>query len=765
MRDTNLIEELSTFFQHLYFGCIRYSIQELHLESNEISGTLLDLSAFPSLKTLLLSGNPLSGKIPHSIKLPYHFESLDVGSNSLEGGILISFGNACTLRSLILSYNPLSEELPLIIHHLFGCARHSLQEFYLDFNQINDTILDISTFSSLKELYLSENRLNGKIPEYISFLPQIQTLRMGVNILKGVIIEYHFANMSKLTVLDLSNNSLDLIFSQKWVPSFQLVTINLISYKLGPSFPKWLQTQFNSITLDISNAEISYNVLEWFWHITTKLGFMNISYNNLMGTIPNFPLWLNWYSPIIVAANQFEGSIPPFLRNLSSNNLNGQIPKSFKNFSAMAEDGFLFHDALTYILNDTSELHFHLAAYSYEYDLSTLLMWKDVENIFKNDNLLLKGIDLSSNQLTNEIPSEIEDLVGLVSLNLSRNNLSGKIPLNIGRLTSLDFLDLSGNHLSGSIPSSLTQIYRLGMLDLSHNHLSGKIPTATQLQSFNASSYEDNLNLCGMPLQKLCTEEEPMNEPFVKFDEDKDSLNHLYENLPLSLCYLSNINFLDLSSNNLNGQIPKSFKNFSAMAEDGFLFHDALTYILNDTSELHFHLAAYSYEYDLSTLLMWKDVENIFKNDNLLLKGIDLSSNQLTNEIPSEIEDLVGLVSLNLSRNNLSGKIPLNIGRLTSLDFLDLSGNHLSGSIPSSLTQIYRLGMLDLSHNHLSGKIPTATQLQSFNASSYEDNLNLCGMPLQKLCTEEEPMNEPFVKFDEDKDSFLLIASYYFGQI
>ena len=51
---------------------------------------------------------------------------------------------------------------------------------------------------------------------------------------------------------------------------------------------------------------------------------------------------------------------------------------------------------------------------------------------------------------------------------------------------------------------SLTQIDRLTMLDLSHNRLSGVIPTSTQLQSFNISSYEDNLNLCGLPLQKLC---------------------------------------------------------------------------------------------------------------------------------------------------------------------------------------------------------------------------------------------------------------------
>jgi len=112
------------------------------------------------------------------------------------------------------------------------------------------------------------------------------------------------------------------------------------------------------------------------------------------------------------------------------------------------------------------------------------------------------------------------------------------------------------------------------------------------------------------------------------------------------------------------------------------------------------------------------------------------------------------LVSLNLSRNNLIGNIPSNIGKLASLEFLDLSRNQLVGSIPTSLTQIDRLSMLDLSHNYLTGKIPISTQLQSFNPSSYEDNLNLCGLPLEKLCIEDEPTQNPNVEVHEDEYSF-----------
>ncbi|WVZ13727.1 hypothetical protein V8G54_011293 [Vigna mungo] len=87
---------------------------------------------------------------------------------------------------------------------------------------------------------------------------------------------------------------------------------------------------------------------------------------------------------------------------------------------------------------------------------------------------------------------------------------------------------------------------------------------------------------------------------------------------------------------------------------------------------------------------------------------------------------------------------------MTSLDSLDLSRNRLVGSIPLSLAQIYRLGVLDLSHNHLSGEIPTSSQLQIFIKSSYEDNIDLCGPPLEKLCIDGELTQKPNVNVYEE---------------
>ncbi|KAF5808434.1 putative non-specific serine/threonine protein kinase [Helianthus annuus] len=108
-------------------------------------------------------------------------------------------------------------------------------------------------------------------------------------------------------------------------------------------------------------------------------------------------------------------------------------------------------------------------------------------------------IDLSSNNLTGHIPSELMSLMELKSLNLSRNQLSGSIPEKIGNMKELISLDLSVNRLSGELPMSLSSLHFLSSFNVSFNNLTGRIPTGTQLQSFGESSFFGN-KLCGAPL-------------------------------------------------------------------------------------------------------------------------------------------------------------------------------------------------------------------------------------------------------------------------
>ncbi|KAJ1432194.1 Leucine-rich repeat [Sesbania bispinosa] len=677
----NLNGDISTILLNLS-GCARYSLQELSLSYNQISGTLPDIVVFPSLKVVDLSNNQLSGKVPEGDKLPSKLETLIIESNTLEGGIPRSFGNICTLVSLDLSHNRLSEDLSVIIHNLSaGCAKYSLQELRLASNQITGTIPDMSVFPSLDTLVLSDNLLSGIIPKSIQFPSQLKELYMDSNNLEGVISDSHFANTSMLKHVDLSYNSLALIFSENWIIPFQLVSIHLSSCKLGPSFPKWLQSQKYLQELDISNAGISDVVPMWFWPQTSTLKFMNISYNSLTGQIPNLSIRFFEGCHVILASNQFEGSIPPFLQSASSLDLSN---------------------------NRFSEAHGLLCT-----------------NITVDR---LGILDLSRNQLSRHLPNCWSQFRALVFLDLSDNTLSGKLPSSLGSLLELRVLILRNNSLTGKLPFSLKNCTKLVMLDLGENRLSGPIPS-----------------WIGQQLQMLSLRS-----------------NQFSGSLPQNLCYLTSIQLLDLSANNLSGKILKCINNFTAMTQKDFSTTNEVTnyYYYESTFSSFFE------RYDLIALLMWKGAKQLFKNNELILRSIDLSSNQLMGDIPEEIGNLVELVSLNLSSNNLTGKITSKIGRLTSLEFLDLSRNHFFGSIPPSLAQIDRLSMLNLSNNNLSGRIPIGTQLQSFDASSYEGNADLCGKPLDKICPgDEEAPQEPKTHEEssqEDKNSIYLSVSLGF---
>jgi hypothetical protein len=305
------------------------------------------------------------------------------------------------------------------------------------------------------------------------------------------------------------------------------------------------------------------------------------------------------------------------------------------------------------------------------------------------------------NQLTRQLPDCWSHLEALVFLDLSDNTLSGEVPSSMGSLHKLRVLILRNNSLTGKLPDSLKNCKEMIMLDLGDNRFSGPIPY-----------------WLGQQLQMLSLRR-----------------NRFHGSIPRSLCFLTNIQLLDLSANNLLGHISKCLKNLSAMSQNVYptrTIHSDLFYPVGDGGGL-------GYEgYDLVALLMWKRQERLFKNNELFLRSIDLSSNQLIGDLPEEIGNLVKLVSLNLSSNKLTGEISSKIGRLTSLDSLDLSRNHFSGPILPSLAQIDRLSMLNLSDNNLSGRIPIGTQLQSFDASSYEGNVDLCGKPLDKKCPGDE---------------------------
>lgn len=85
-------------------------------------------------------------------------------------------------------------------------------------------------------------------------------------------------------------------------------------------------------------------------------------------------------------------------------------------------------------------------------------------------------LQLSYNQLTGSIPTQLGSLKKLSVFSVQSNQLTGAIPASLGDLSSLMRLDLSFNHLFGSIPVRLADLPLLGVLNIQNNTLSGSVP-------------------------------------------------------------------------------------------------------------------------------------------------------------------------------------------------------------------------------------------------------------------------------------------------
>ena len=100
----------------------------------------------------------------------------------------------------------------------------------------------------------------------------------------------------------------------------------------------------------------------------------------------------------------------------------------------------------------------------------------DWHGVGVDGNGCVTGLDLSDNQLTGTIPSELSNLASLEWLSLSFNQLTGTIPVELEKLASLRILVLHDNQLTGSVPVELGNLASLEVLILSDNRLTGTIP-------------------------------------------------------------------------------------------------------------------------------------------------------------------------------------------------------------------------------------------------------------------------------------------------
>ena len=328
----------------------------------------------------------------------------------------------------------------------------------------------------------------------------------------------------------------------------------------------------------------------------------------------------------------------------------------------------------------------------------------------------LTSFYLHFNQLSGEIPTEIGNLTNLTDLTLFSNQLSGEIPAEIGNLTNLTSLPLYSNQLSGEIPTEIGNLTKLTSLSLSSNQLRGAIPAEIWNLTNLTSLYLDGNNLSG----EIPTEIGNL----TNLTTLSLSSNQLSGELPAEIGNLTKLINLTLNNNQLSGEIPESVRNHPHWndwvpsihifpQQEGYGFtnlgigensrdREALMAFYNATGGQH-----WSKQTNWGTEQPLETWYGITTNENGV-SHIKLESNQLSGEIPAEIENLTNLTALYLRSNQLSGEIPTEIGNLTKLNYLGLGSNQLSGEIPAEIENLTKLNYLNLSQNQLSGEIPAA---------------------------------------------------------
>uniref|UniRef100_A0A1D1ZAH2 non-specific serine/threonine protein kinase n=1 Tax=Anthurium amnicola TaxID=1678845 RepID=A0A1D1ZAH2_9ARAE len=338
------------------------ALEVVDLSSNfftgEISGGLC--SSLPSLQKLLLANNYISGTLPPELGRCGNLTALDLSFNELSGPIPPEIWSLPKLVDLVMWANSLSGDIPDEL-----CSNGaSLETLILNHNLITGSIpKSLTNCTGLIWVSLSGNMLKGAIPDGVGKLQKLAILQLGNNSLSGA-IPPSLGTCRNLIWLDLTLNQLTGPIPASLASQTGLISPGAVSGKHFAFLRNEGGTSCAGSGVIFEFAGITPERLASFPLVhacpTTRIYtgtavytfsgdgsiiYLDLSYNNLTGTIPDNMGAMGYLQVFNLGHNQLTGPIPDTfgglksvgVLDLSHNHLSGTIPAALGSLSFLVD--------------------------------------------------------------------------------------------------------------------------------------------------------------------------------------------------------------------------------------------------------------------------------------------------------------------------------------------------------------------------------------------------------------------------------------------
>ncbi|XP_023761382.2 receptor-like protein 14 isoform X1 [Lactuca sativa] len=707
------------------------SLTSLDLSHSLMSGPFpaQEFAALENLEMLDLSHCGFNGTFEiqgsERVSILRKLKTLNLAHNRFNESIIRSLNTLSSLTSLDLSDNSMSGPFPAQeLSHLTN-----LEELDLSSTQLNDTpniqaCKTVLRLKRLKSINLSSNSINKSVISCLSVLPSLKNLDLSYCSLGSFFPVQEFLNLSDLEVLLLTDNYFYGVIPMEAFASFHhLKVLDLSGNSFVGSIPSTIQALSSLRALSFAYNQLNGSLPDHGLCELKNLNELDLSHNMLHGTLPRCLKNLSSLKLLDISSNQFSGIlVSSLIANLTSLEY---IDSSHNKF----EGSFLFSSFSNHIKLEV--VRFRSDNDIFEVLTEEPIGWIPMFQLeileLSNCNMKmfpgfllhqrkLQQVDMSHNSLEGQVPNWlIKNNKNLEVLRL-RNNSFDSMPLY--RNANTKWLDMSGNGMIVTIPDKLPEFFpNIEYLNLSMNSLSGVIPSSiselSELETLDLSNNE----LSGEVSKGLLTN-------ISKLNLLKLSNNSLHGQVLSGNLSLSSLQYVYLDGNHFKGKIGTKSKGydllitldisnnlFTGMIPDWISNMSMLSELVvrNNSFEGIFPCGVASFSF--------LDIsQNSFSGpipscfNSQYMKHLHLGSNRFTGSIPKFFRNLTEVLTLDIGNNNLSGRIPKFIGELSDLRILLLRKNNFTGSIPKQLCQLSDVSLLDLSYNSLSGSIPSCLQ-------------------------------------------------------